>query len=643
MFPRTDPQIPGESSAARRDRAVRSLRHLYALAWARKVGGWCLLVLPGVGIVATDLARRGPQLAALAGPEKARYVGYALCSVLLWGCTTHLALQWRSLWRWVARLVLVLGAIFAVGGQIYTFARYQSYIDHRAVLVGTSMLPSIGQQLWFDRASFARAILPPLVLVLVMPWLARRALRPTQGNQAFAADLLVGTLAFALFGRIGERQAAPPDVLYLSSMGQLTRARWDHNETVERIHPGPRTPTPVPPVAARPAAKRNVLFVVTESVRAQSVCLGYTADCETTPFSNRAAKDRIPLRQLRALDSTTAISLAIMWSGRLPTESRQVLHSAPLLWEYAHAAGIDTAYWTSQNLLFGNSGAWLEGIPARLRVSATQLEKDPTMELGADDGTLIDFVLSDFPSLREPFVAVTHLSNTHFPYKVDPDHAPFQPQNGASGPGYEREIRNRYHDAVYAQDRHLARLIEGVRARPEGARTVIVFVSDHGEQLREKGAVGHTGTLWDQEVRIPFWVDAPPGTLTPAEERHLRNLETTPTTSIDILPTLLDLLGLWRAPELAELESPMPGESFLRGGSDPNRPLVFTNCTELWACAFKNWGAMKGSRKLLAHQGDAQWGCYDVAADPDEEEDLGPAACADLIPLAEGQGRGRPF
>src|SRR5262249_39900403 len=157
----------------------------------------------------------------------------------------------------------------------------------------------------------------------------------------------------------GAEQGQPPDVMYVSAMGQLARARWDHNETVERVHPGPRTPEPVPPFTRRPTRERNVVMIVTESVRAQSVCVEYTPDWKYTPFSNPVVKDRLPLLQMRALDSTTAISLAVMWSGLGPMRSREELHTAPILWEYTHAAGIESAYYTSQNLLFGNSGTWL--------------------------------------------------------------------------------------------------------------------------------------------------------------------------------------------------------------------------------------------------------------------------------------------
>ena len=132
-------------------------------------------------------------------------------------------------------------------------------------------------------------------------------------------------------------------------------------------------------------------------------------------------------------------------------------------------------------------------------------------------------------------------------------------------------------------------------------------------------------------------------TLTASEEAHLRALETAPLTTLDVMPTLLDLAGILDAKSIAPLRAQMPGTSLLRGGSTADRGIVMTNCSELWQCAFKNWGAVKGTRKAIAHQYDHDWSCFDVKDDPKELHDLGSAACGDLVTLAEGAGRGRPF
>ena len=631
--------------------AARALPAARVRARARRWLGRALLVAPAVALASADALRRGGWLVQMSRGDVTTYLQSLALSAALWAGISCVAAGRSGAARWLASAAIVVLAVLAVGGQLYTFDRYQAYLNHRAVLVGTAMLPSVGQQLWMDRGTFAHAVIPAVMFALLVPWLARWLAPSRRSTARCGRDLAVITMlamAFSAPGR-SEAQAATPDVLYVAAMGQLARAHWDHNETIERVHPGARTPRQVPALRAAQDARdahapvRNVLLVLTESVRASSACVAHTTDCRWTPATNAAAPDRLPFLQMRAIDSTTAISLAVLWSGLAPTESRAALHSAPLVWEYARAAGLDTAYWTSQHMLFGNSGEWVRGLPLTRSVTATQLDPDADLDTGADDGKLVDRALAEGGVLREPFVGVVHLANTHFPYAIDDDDAPFQPENEATGPGYEREIKNRYQDSIWRQDKAIGRFLRSLRATPSGARTVVVFLSDHGEQMREKGAVGHTGTLFEEEIRVPAWIDAPPGTLDDREETNLRALENTPLTTLDVLPTLLDLARIWDDPALAPFRASMPGTSLLRGGTPPDRAVVMTNCTELWQCAFKNWGAIRGNLKLIAHQYDTDWSCFDTLADPDEKNDLGSAACGDLRALAEGSGRGRPF
>ena len=450
-------------------------------------------------------------------------------------------------------------------------------------------------------------------------------------------------MLFAASPKGGGEQAATPDVLYLSAMGKLSRALLEKDPQVTNVHPGPRFPLPVPQLTSQAPVPRNVLFIVNESVRASESCVAYDPLCAETPFTNDLTPKRFPLLQMRSLDSTTAVSLAVMWSGLPATATREQFHTLPLVWEYAKAAGFETAYWTAQHPFFANAGLWLEAVPFTKHVSATELDPDATYELGADDGVLIDVALRDLKELKEPFFGVVHLSNTHFPYKFDPNDAPFQPVTTQFGAGAQETLRNCYRNAIYLQDHHLARLVRELRATPKGSRTVIVYMSDHGEQIRERGAVGHTFSVHEEEVHVAAWIDAPEGTLTPAEAESLAEQRERPTTALDILPTLLDLIGVHDASEIAGYRALMPGTSLLRGGPPEDRAVVLTNCTEIYACAMKNWGAMRGAKKILATQHDHAWHCYDVAEDPLELDDLGADACEDLRELAEADGRGTPF
>ena len=265
-----------------------------------------------------------------------------------------------------------------------------------------------------------------------------------------------------------------------------------------------------------------------------------------------------------------------------------------------------------------------------------------TYETGADDARLVDLVLRDLATMDKPFVGVVHLSNTHFPYVIEEANAPFQPQSRALGAGDTEKVRNRYRDAIYRQDAIVARLLRGLRRSRVGEDAVVVFVSDHGEQVRERGAIGHTWGVYDEEVRVPFWIDAPSGALSTEQRAHLQAIQDEPRTQLDVLPTLLDLLGLWDAPAIVPFRRVMAGESLL-GPTTQGMPVVLTNCSSIFACAFKNWGAMRGTLKLVATQNNSAWECFDVARDPNEQRDLGVEACGDLRSLAEADGRGTPF
>jgi glucan phosphoethanolaminetransferase (alkaline phosphatase superfamily) len=604
-----------------------------------------LLLAPGLLIVARDLSLRGGGLAQAGAQVELGYARTAILGVVLWAALVVVATGRRGALRWAGRALLLGLAMTAVGGQLYAFGRYHAFLDTSSMMMGTAMLPSIRQELWFDHVSFLRAVAPPMLVALVLAFAPQRVAPPRRRSRLLAGDVAVVLLCVTAFymPRVDDRDVAPFDSLYVQGVGQLARAVWDKNPVLARTYPGPRSPKAVPALVARPARSRNVLLVLTESVRAESVCVAHDAHCRTSPFSNAAVPDRIPFTQMRSVDSTTAISLSVLWSGVAPYLSREELHAAPLVWEYAHAAGVDTAYWTSQNLLFGNSGRWLEGIPWDHHVSATELDADASLETGSDDGQLVSYVTNELGKLREPFFAVVHLSNTHMPYAIDEDDAPFLPQSAQTGPGHETGVANRYADAIYHQDRAIGRLLEAERARPEGARTVIVFLSDHGEQLYEKGAYGHTGTMFEPEIHIPAWIDAPPGTLSPKEDAQLRALSDAPLTTMDVLPTLLDLVGVLDDPALTPLAQTFVGRSLLRGGSSPSETFALTNCSELWACAFKNWGAIAGSRKLIADQGSHAWSCYDVADDPGEHFDLGADACGGMRAFAEEKMHGHPF
>ncbi|HHH27432.1 MAG TPA: hypothetical protein ENK57_03650, partial [Polyangiaceae bacterium] len=299
------------------------------------------------------------------------------------------------------------------------------------------------------------------------------------------------------------------------------------------------------------------------------------------------------------------------------------------------AAGWDTAYWTSHHMMFANSRLFVQDLPTTFQCGATHLDPLADIDLGADDRLLTERAKEQLPQLGEPFFAVVHYGNTHVPYLVDEATAPFAPHSPSKAPEDNEAYRNRYLNAVHRQDRTIADLLSWVRAQPWGRHTVIVYTSDHGEQFREHGQLGHTGSLFDVELLVPMWIDAPEGTLTEEERGALSGYAEAPLLHTDLTATLLDLMGLWNVSEWAEHQAAIEGRSLLEPGHDGEVTRVLTNCSGVWGCAFENYGVMRGFRKLHAREWDPDWLCYDVRADPDERAPLPAEQCLDLRRVAD--------
>jgi len=611
-----------------------------------------LTLAPGASVVVTDVALRRSLLAAYTRDAALEYAASAVVATGAWAALVVAAASGATRGRRVARCLLAGLAVLAVGTQLEAWDRYGAYLNWRTALMGCSLWPCLSQEIWGDRARTFALLLAPAIAALASAVAVQRVAAP--GRLVGRAALGIGVLAFALAAAFGKPDAgwdngATPDVLWLNAGASLARSLRSHEDIMVELRylPAARSPDAVPALHANPSRPRSVLLVLDESVRASDVCSVPGSDCDESPFTNALLSHRFGFTAMRSLDSTTTLSIATLMTGLSPAEPRARLLSAPMLPEMAHAAGLDAAFFTAQNLLFANTGRFLDGLPLAAFVSGTELAPYATYETGADDAALLDRVLADLPRLRAPYFAVAQLSNTHFPYVVDGKDLPFSSRLDWRSMDAFGKARVRYRDAIHRQDKILATFIAALRAgaaRTDGVETVVVFLSDHGEQIGERGRIGHTFTGYDEELRVPMWIDAPRGTLTDDEAAHLRALRDAPLAMLDVAPTILDLLGLWDDPGLAPVRSRLTGVSLLRGGPPPDRAVVITNCSEIYSCAEQNWGAIRGTRKLIANdQEGGPWRCFDTATDPHEHHDLGPAACGDLQALAEANGRGTPF
>ena len=603
---------------------------------ARKAFGLFLLLAPVVAVVAIDASRRAELLGTFQGYYRWTYFGAVVESLVLWGTLLYAAAR-RSGWaRWLAAALFVVGITFSFGGQAYFYSQYHAYLNVDVSVFASNFMDSVMNQLFADIGNYLKAKAPPLIAAIVMLVLARRVIRPRRIPGIVACYVAPVLLIASFFIPTQHRhiQAATPDVLYLNAVGGLIRTQLGLTDQSNQLRPRARESLPVETLTGKPHSPRNVVLVILESVRADAACIDHDPECQRTGASNRLLPKRFGLNQMRSLDSSTAISLAVLWAGLLPTEDRETLHTWPLLFDYAHAAGWDTAYWTSQNMMFGNARLWVKNLGVSKFIAATDLDPTADLDMGAPEHLLADHVNREIGGLKEPFFAVIHLSNVHYPYHIDRDGPlPFQPWTTSKAPDENPYFFNYYQNSVHQQDLHVAKMLEHLRSTEPGKRTAVIYLSDHAEAFREHGQMGHTFSVFDEEIHVPAWVDAPDGILTDEQAKNLAAKKDAFVFQVDVAPTVLDLMGLWDEPSIAKYKTKMPGHSLLRPELTA-QALPMTNCAGVWSCAFENWGYMKQNMKLEARAWDRGWHCYDVAADPEESNPLPLDRCGELEGLA---------
>lgn len=174
-------------------------------------------------------------------------------------------------------------------------------------------------------------------------------------------------------------------------------------------------------------------------------------------------------------------------------------------------------------------------------------------------------------------------------------------------------VRTAYYGNVRKIDRMIGQVVERLRANGLLDNTIVVYASDHGEQLGERG-LWCKSTLYDQSAKVPLVVSWPDRLPRGARRRRIVNL-------IDLNATLLD----------AASAQPLPnsqGRSFLAMAEDESRPWTDETFSEFYgglmgvaAPPFQHRMIRTERWKLNYYHGQPSQ-LFDMIADPDETHDL---------------------
>jgi arylsulfatase A-like enzyme len=215
---------------------------------------------------------------------------------------------------------------------------------------------------------------------------------------------------------------------------------------------------------------------------------------------------------------------------------------------------------------------------------------------------------------RRPFFAFVHTFDVHCPYTpgepydamfTTPGAEPIETAGRCGNPHYNavgvtpaqaRFLADRYDGGVRRADDALAGLFAFLADEGVLRDTVVVVTSDHGEELREHGRIGHEESVYPELLHVPLLVRAPG-----VAPRSIP----TPVGLVDLAPTLLDLLGL---PPLPDVD----GRSLraaIEGDALPPRPIR----AELeWKRTLAAW--IDGDVQLVVAPDGVER--YDLARDP---------------------------
>jgi len=335
--------------------------------------------------------------------------------------------------------------------------------------------------------------------------------------------------------------------------------------------------TPPPP---------NVLLITLDTTRADHLsCYGYPQD--TTPAIDDLAAQSCRFSQAFATNPITLPSHASILTGTYPlyhgvrdNSTFVVPEQALTLAEVLAGRGWETVAFTGSFVLDSrfNLDQGFELYDDRVEAgwSIDELTQREQNAFGFAERKANMVVKSALEWLerprRRPFFAWLHFFDPHEPIN------PPEPHRSRFGEGYDCEIA--------FVDEQVGRFLSALKERGEYDRTLVVVVGDHGEGLLDHGEPTHSLLIFDSTMRVPLIIRRP-------GQREARVVDSV-TSTVDIMPTVLDLLGIAPPAEVQGL-SLVPLMDGQEGPAD--RAIYMESLAGRLQCG---WGELRGLRS--AHE-----------------------------------------
>jgi len=358
----------------------------------------------------------------------------------------------------------------------------------------------------------------------------------------------------------------------------------------------------------------NVILVSVDTLRADRLgCYGFRGI--RTPTIDGLAAGGVRFARCIAPTPLTLPSHTTIMTGTLPlfhgvrdNGGFVVPQGLTTLSECFRGAGYATSAFVAAYVLDGKWGL-NRGFDTYFdKFDLSRFEKISLASVQRPADEVMDEALAWLDAAKDgPFFSWIHLYDPHTPY--DPP------------PPYDAQYPNHpYLGEIAFTDAQLGRLTAFLETSGLGEKTVLVFVSDHGESLGAHEEGTHGFFVYQEAIHVPFIVATPFPRLHGVVSDRVVSLA-------DVMPTILEMAGLDRPPAVQ-------GTSLVPLFFDPDRKLAGTGraYSETYYPRFHfGWSELRsfldGRYKIII---SPEVELYDLEADPREQKNL----AADLGLLA---------
>lgn len=351
-----------------------------------------------------------------------------------------------------------------------------------------------------------------------------------------------------------------------------------------------------------PKTKKNVAIIVLESTRARSTSV-YNDTLATTPFLRSLAAKSLVAERAYAVVPHTSKALVAILCGIEPQLNMPITEALPAglptrcLAELLAQQGYDTAFFQSATENFENRSQLIDNMGFEKFVSIENMPQsgfEKTNYFGFEDNIMLNPSKQWLKSQKnKPFLATYLTLTPHHNYKTPKHH---KIQNFS-----KKKLLNQYLNAINYTDGFIEKLISQYKELGLYENTIFVFVGDHGEGFGEHGRNQHDNVIYEEGIHIPLMI------YDPENPQGLRISNAV--SQIDIIPTLLDLLGF----EVRNAE--LPGINMTQSSEERR---VFAHCWFEKRCM----ASVSKNDKYIHHFNTQPDELYDMILDPLETKNI---------------------